>query len=92
MAPLVLTGMQCGLLSLLALIVPMLLSACPIGPWAIDSTCNEGHAGNGQEGHGGLVPVCGALAVRANGQCLERGGCTFSACSSWLPLKFGEYL
>ena len=42
MAPLVLTGMQCGLLSLLALIVPMLLSACPIGPWAIDSTCNEG--------------------------------------------------
>ena len=39
MAPLVLTGMQCGLLSSLALIVPMLLS---IGPWAVDSTCSEG--------------------------------------------------
>ena len=47
----VLTGMQCGLLSSLALIVPMLLSACSIGPWAIDYTCSEG-----QEGHGGLVP------------------------------------
>ena len=40
MAPLVLTGMQCGLLSSLALIVPMLLSACsegadPIGPWTV---------------------------------------------------------
>ena len=69
----------------------MLLSACPIGHWAIDSTCNEGQVFR-QEGRGGWVPVCGALAVRANGQCLERGGCTFSACSLWLPLKFGEYL
>ena len=36
--------------------------------------------------------MCGAHAVRANGQCLERGRCTFSACtcSSWLPLKFGD--
>ena len=31
--------------------------------------------------------MCRAHAVRANGQCLERGGCTFS---SWLPLKFGD--
>ena len=31
MAPLVLTGMQCGLLSSLVLIVPMLLSACSKG-------------------------------------------------------------
>ena len=42
MSPLVLTGMQCVFLSSLALIVPMLLSACskgadPIGPWAVDS-------------------------------------------------------
>ena len=46
MSPLVLTGMQCGFLSSLALIVPMLLSTCskgadPIGPWAVDSTCCE---------------------------------------------------
>ena len=46
MAPLMLTGMQCGLLSSLALIVTMLLSACsegadPICPWAVDSTCSE---------------------------------------------------
>ena len=32
MAPLVLTGMQCGLLSSLALIVPMLLSAKELTP------------------------------------------------------------
>ena len=38
--------------------------------------------------------MCGALVVRANGQCLESGGCMFSACtcSSWLPLKFGDCL
>ena len=46
MAPMVLAGMQCGLLSSLALIVTMLLSACsegadPICPWAVDSTCSE---------------------------------------------------
>ena len=43
MAPLVLIGMQCGLLSSLALIIPLLLSVCsegadPIGLWAVDST------------------------------------------------------
>ena len=55
MAPLVLTGMLCGLLSLLALIVPMLLSACPIGPWAVDSTCNEGQV-LGRRAVGGWGP------------------------------------
>ena len=45
MSPLVLTGMQCGLLSSLALIVPMLLSACSKGADAVDSTSSEGLGG-----------------------------------------------
>ena len=42
MAPLVLTGMQCGLLSSLALLSACNEGADPIGPWAVDSTCSEG--------------------------------------------------
>ena len=42
MSPLVLTGMQYGLLSSLALIVPMLLSACSKGADAVDSTSSKG--------------------------------------------------
>ena len=42
MSPLVLTGMQCGLLSSLALIVLMLLSACSKGAGAVDSMSSEG--------------------------------------------------
>ena len=75
MAPLVLTGMQCGLLSSHALIVTMLLSACsegadPICPWAVDSTCSEGQV-SGQEGRGGWSQFVGHLQ--------RKGGCTFSA-------------
>ena len=47
MSPLVLTGMQCGLLSSLALIVPMLLSACSKGADAVDSTSSEGRRAEG---------------------------------------------
>ena len=61
----VLTGMQCGLLSSCALIVTMLLSACsegadPICPWAVDSTCSEGQV-SGQEGRGGWSQFVGHL-------------------------------
>ena len=50
-----------GLLSSLAIIV---LSNCIEGPdpWAINSTCSEGAGGPW-----GRVPVCGVVAVRANG-------------------------
>ena len=42
--------------------------------------------------------MCGALAVRAKGSTGSvwrgggGGGCTFSACGSWLPRKFGDCL